>query len=184
MSISVGDALRPFTKPALIGLVGLIAFVGGAWISGTFFSNAAPVQPIEFSHRIHAGENQIPCQYCHVYADKSASAGVPSVYKCVGCHRQTGGIAQVRNRPEIEKLTAFWENQEPIPWVKVHDVADFVHFTHKRHVKAGIECQQCHGPVETMDRITRVAPLDMPWCVDCHTENQVDDGLDCWTCHK
>ncbi len=181
MSVSVLDALKTFKKPTMIALVGFISFLLGAVIHGTIYSDAAPGQPIEFSHRIHAGDNEIPCMMCHAYADRSPSAGVPSVSKCVGCHNS---VPSVRETPEILKLAAYWDNREPIPWIKVHDVPDFVHFTHKRHIKAGLACQECHGPVETMDRITRVATMRMPWCVDCHTERNVEHGRDCWTCHK
>ena len=164
-----------------MGLIALIGMVVGNYFNDFFYSDAAPVQPIEFSHKIHAGDNAVPCLYCHAYADRSPSAGVPSVQKCIGCHNS---VASVRDAPEIQKLNEYWEAQQPIPWIKVHDVPDFVHFTHKRHVQAGLECQQCHGPVETMDRIKRGSNLRMPWCVDCHTEKQVEDGRDCWTCHK
>ena len=179
MSISVRDALAPFLKPALIGVVGLVGFLFGWWVNATYYSDKAPIQPINFSHRIHVSENGIECLYCHVYADKTPSAGVPSVNKCIGCHKVIA-----RDKPEILKVFEYWENREPIPWVKVHDVPDFVHFTHKRHIKAGLTCQQCHGPIETMDRVKRVSTLRMPWCVDCHTEREVEHGRDCWTCHK
>ena len=179
MSISVLDALRPFKRAAQVGLVVVLGFLGGYAVNASFYSDRAPVQPIEFSHRIHAGENDIPCLYCHVYADRTPSAGVPSVARCMGCHESIA-----TDRPEIQKVQQYWDEQRPIPWIKVHDVPDFVHFTPKRHVLAGIECQQCHGPVETMDRIERQASLRMPWCVECHTEREVDNGRDCWTCHK
>ena len=96
--------------------------------------------------------------YCHIYADRTPSAGVPSVDKCMGCHKVIA-----TDKPEIIKVAAYWERQEPIPWIKVHDVPDFVHFTHKRHIKAGLTCQECHGAVEKMDRVTRVSTLKMPW---------------------
>jgi hypothetical protein len=181
LSISVAEALRPAKKPALIGVAVVVGIFVGVWINDTYFSGRTPVQPIEFSHRVHASDNEIPCQYCHIYAARSPSAGVPSVAKCMGCHK---AVADARERPEVLKLAGYWDRQEPIPWVKVHDVPDFVHFTHKRHVLAGLECQECHGPVQDMDRITRIAPMTMPWCVDCHTEREVEDGRDCWTCHK
>ena len=179
MSISVLDALRPAKKPVLIVLVGLVGFLAGVWINDSYYSDAAPIQPINFSHKIHAGDNQVPCLYCHTYADRTPSAGVPSVEKCIGCHKTIA-----TDKPEIQKLAQYWADQKPIEWIKVHDVPDFVHFTHKRHVKAGLACQECHGRVETMDVIERVAPMNMPWCVGCHTERQVEHGRDCWTCHK
>ncbi len=179
MSISVRDALATFKIQGLICLVVVIGVAVGYVIDKTVFSDASPVQPINFSHRIHVTENEIPCLYCHIYADKTPSAGVPSVSKCMGCHKVIA-----TERPEIVKLTQYWEKQEPIPWIKVHDVPEFVHFTHKRHVLAGLTCQECHGPIETMDRVTRVNTLKMPWCIDCHTQRQVENGRDCWTCHK
>jgi len=179
MSISVLEALEQFKKPTLVVFVGLTGFVAGIWINNTYFDNDSPIQPIEFSHKIHAGENEIPCQYCHVYAARTPSAGVPSVEKCMGCHRSVA-----TDKPEIIKVAQYFADQEPIPWIKVYDVPDFVHFTHKRHIQAGLECQECHGPVETMDRITRQQLLRMPWCVECHTKKEVENGRDCWTCHK
>ncbi len=179
MSISVRDALITFKKPVLIAIIGLAGVILGYVIDITVFSDASPVQPINFSHKIHVSKNNIPCLYCHIYADRTPSAGVPSVAKCMGCHKVIA-----TDRPEILKLAAYWDNQEPIPWIKVHDVPDFVHFTHKRHIKAGLACQECHGPIEKMDRVTRVSTLKMPWCVDCHTKKEVDNGRDCLTCHK
>jgi len=179
MSISVLEALAHFKKPALVVFGGVAGFVAGIWVNNTYFDDASPLQPIEFSHRIHAGENEIPCQYCHVYAARTPVAGVPSVEKCMGCHRSVA-----TDKPEIIKVAQYYADRKPIPWVKVYDVPDFVHFTHKRHIKAGLECATCHGPVDTMDRITRQQPLRMPWCVDCHTSNEVENGRDCWTCHK
>jgi len=179
-------------------LVGGTLFLGllvGYWANATWYPGTSPEQPIEFSHRIHAGENEIPCMYCHTQARRSISAGVPSVSKCVGCHKEIA-----TERPQIRKLMSYWQNEEPIPWIKVHDLPDFVHFTHKRHVSAyaraaGIECQTCHGPVETMDRIRVTSraidgsfQLDTPWemglCLNCHRQHQVEHGTDCWTCHK
>jgi hypothetical protein len=181
LSISVLDALRPAKKYFYMGVVAVLGLLVGVYVHGKYFSDRSPIQPIEFSHTVHATDNEIPCLHCHIYADKTPVAGVPSVAKCIGCHNS---LPDVREGPEILKLNVYWENSEPIPWIKVHDVPDFVHFTHKRHIKADIECQECHGPVETMDRVTRVETLRMPWCVDCHTVNEVEHGRDCWTCHK
>ena len=134
-------------------------------------------QPLFFNHRIHAGENQIPCLYCHVHARRSAVAGVPSVYRCIGCHRIIG-----KETPDLIKLKEYWTDKESIPWVKVYDLPDFVRFTHKRHILKGIDCEECHGPVKGMDRIEKVGLLTMARCVSCHRERGAGD--DCWTCHK
>lgn len=137
----------------------------------------SPAQPIAFSHRIHAGDNEIGCQYCHTYARRSSVAGIPSVQLCMGCHRN---VAQ--DSPEVQKLAAYWEQRVSIPWTRVYDLPDFVYFSHKRHVRANVACQECHGPVETMGAMRRFGKLDMPRCVNCHLKNSA--SVDCLTCHK
>ena len=132
----------------------------------------AGTQPIKFSHKIHAGDNQIPCQYCHVYARRSPVSGVPSVSICMGCHKFVNpGLS------EVQKVAKYWEQQKPIPWMKIHDIPDYVRYDHSRHVNArnekfpkGIECQTCHGPVETMHVVQKVTPNFgmMGWCLECH----------------
>lgn len=181
MSISVLEAVRTFKKQAMFVVAVGVGLVAGTIVHAAFFSTNEPAQPIEFSHKIHAGDMGIPCQSCHIYVAKSPSSSVPSVNKCWNCHKSMPGVF---NKPEIVTLRQYWENKEPIPWVKVHDVADFVYFPHKRHVQAGVECASCHGEVETMERVRQVTPLSMKWCIDCHDERQVQHGRDCWTCHK
>ncbi len=157
-------------------------------------------QPIAFSHRLHAGEKRIDCQYCHTAARRSTSAGLPSVERCMGCH----AYIAVR-KPEIRKLADFWEKKQPIPWVRVHRLPDYVYFSHKRHVAAGVACQACHGPVQKMEAVYQHASLQMGWCLGCHqqpatpgqdqtghdatligaeTAPQTRAPLDCATCHK
>ncbi len=179
MRVSIVPTLKVLRPAAMIVLVALIGMVFGYYANAMLFPGTSPAQPINFSHRIHAGDYEIPCLYCHVQARNSTAAGVPSLSKCMGCHAEVA-----TERPQIRELTAYWETGEPLRWVKVHDLPDFVHFTHKRHVAAGIECQTCHGPVETMDVVSREAPLEMGLCLECHRENEVVHGDDCWTCHK
>lgn len=168
-----------------LSVVGGICLVIGFGINYFYFDDKTPVQPIEFSHKIHAGDNKVPCLYCHIYAEKSKVSGVPNVQRCMGCHK-----AIKTDSPEIVKLTRYWDNKEPIPWVKVHNLPDYVQFTHKRHVKAGLQCAECHGDVASMARVTRVSSLGMGWCLDCHVTKGVAAGMsvsagkDCWTCHK
>lgn len=129
-------------------------------------------QPIKFSHKVHAGVNQIPCQYCHIYARRSQVSGVPPVAICAGCHQFVAtGLS------EVKKVMDYWNKKEPIPWVKIHDVPDFVRFIHSSHVNAknktfptGVTCQTCHGPVETLDVVKKVDPNfgKMGWCLSCH----------------
>jgi hypothetical protein len=138
---------------------------------------AAPAQPVEFSHRIHAGENQLACSYCHTGVARSAVAGVPSVATCYECHR---GV-KLRN-DEITKVLNAWEAKQPIRWTRVHLLADHVYFSHERHTAAGVACEECHGNIASMDRVARVSDLTMGWCVTCHEERNAP--LECSTCHK
>lgn len=137
----------------------------------------SPVQPIAFSHKIHAGTNEIPCLYCHRYAPVSPSAGIPAVETCRACHQF---IAP--DREEIKKIMAYWDKKEPIPWVRVHTLPDHVYFPHMMHIRAGVVCTTCHGEVDAMERLTRKAVLKMGWCLGCHREHKA--SIDCWTCHK
>lgn len=162
------------------GLVGVLLLAGAMWGVGGRTRPYAPEQPIAFSHATHAGKLGIDCQFCHAYADKSPHAGVPPVMRCVGCHRFP--LTDTTKQKEVDKLLAYWNEQRPIEWIKVHDLPDHAYFSHKRHVKAGIQCQTCHGPVETMVVVEKRAPLTMGWCVSCHRENNAP--LECWTCHK
>ncbi len=164
--------------------------------------SGAPRQPIFFSHLIHAGSFKIDCQYCHADARRSEYAGLPSVERCLGCHKIIGA----QDNPEIAKIRQFAESGMPIPWVRVFKVPEFTHFTHKPHVRAGVACQSCHGPIEQMrvvgghtgprllnDLANLVGlkpappPLSMGWCVDCHRSQNASRGtqapLDCIACH-
>lgn len=178
-----------------------------------------PVQPIAFSHRLHAGEMQIACVYCHSGAEHSPRAGIPAASVCMNCHRTvTAPLADVRaedeaakkeNRkprpviaPELHKLYDALGLDEtlrrdptktprPIAWVRVYNLPDYSCFDHRAHVGAGVTCQSCHGPVESMERVRQVGNLSMGWCVNCHREagvkgvagKKVNPSTDCATCH-
>jgi mono/diheme cytochrome c family protein len=162
----------------------------------------APRQPILFSHVIHAGSFQIACQYCHADARRSEYAGLPSVERCLGCHKIIGA----QDNPEIAKIHDYAKRGQPIPWVRVFKVPEFTYFPHKPHVRFGLECQTCHGPIERMrmvgadvgpklfDDLLRLVGLEPPprvltmgWCVECHRESNATRGghapLECVTCH-
>jgi len=139
-------------------------------------SDRSPVQPLAFSHKLHAGINGIQCLYCHHYARKSPVAGIPAMSDCRDCHQFISPDA-----PEIKKLTGYIDKHEPIPWVRVHTLPDHVYFPHMMHIRAKIDCATCHGNVATMERITRTASLKMGWCLDCHRRHKA--SIDCWTCH-
>ena len=154
-----------------------------------------PVQPIHYSHRIHAGENGIDCKYCHSSARVSKHSGIPSLNVCMNCHKsiyevapetQQEGLAEygVDYNAEIKKLYAAvgWDDAEqkytgetsPVKWIRIHNLPDFAYFNHSQHVTvAGVECQTCHGPVEEMEIMYQHAPLTMGWCINCHRETNV-----------
>ena len=153
-----------------------------------------PVQPIHYSHKIHAGVNQIECQYCHSSARISKHSGIPSLNVCMNCHENIAdyngeedlekGYTKDFYTNEIKKLykAVGWDEEtqsytgdtEPVKWVRIHNLPDFVYFNHSQHVSvAGIDCQKCHGPVEEMEILYQYSPLTMGWCIDCHRESNI-----------
>ncbi len=148
-----------------------------------------PTQPIDFSHALHAGEMQIDCQYCHTGVEKGRHANIPSVSSCMNCH----AIAK-RDSPQIQRLTRHYEEGIPLEWERIHRVPDFAYFSHSVHVNKGIDCANCHGNVEQMDKVGQVQSFTMGACLDCHREphKQMPElaGLiqkgpeDCAACHR
>ncbi|MGH7461876.1 MAG: cytochrome c3 family protein [Longimicrobiales bacterium] len=169
----------------VVGVVAALAVAAAAVyavMQGPLGTGKGPDQPIAFPHDLHAGTNRIPCMYCHTSADRSVDAGIPSLQVCAGCHLGPGGVPIVRaDRPGVQQLAAYWREQRPIPWVRIYDLPDHVHFPHLRHVKAGVQCQECHGPVETMREVRREASLQMGWCLNCHKARNA--RIDCSVCH-
>jgi mono/diheme cytochrome c family protein len=153
----------------------------------------APIQPIHYSHRIHAGSNGIDCKYCHSAARVSKNAGIPSLNICMNCHKNIAEVSDTTATAEhskafydgeIQKLyTAVgWDQAtqkytgktQPVKWVRIHNLPDFVYFNHSQHVSvAGVECQTCHGPVQTYEVMKQFSPLTMGWCIDCHRKTDV-----------
>jgi hypothetical protein len=134
----------------------------------------SPMQPVKFSHAVHAGQNGTDCIYCHSSAPYSKTAGIPPVNVCMNCH------LMVRNGTrsgtfEISKIISSYENQKPIEWIKVHNLPDHVFFSHAQHVSAGgVACTECHGNVKEMNVIRQVSDLSMGWCINCHRNKKVD----------
>lgn len=143
-----------------------------------------PDQPIAFYHSVHAGQNQMPCMYCHYNADRSPAANIPSVQLCVGCHvpgsSAPGAVASqaalafptadrdtMWNR-NANLLVDYWKRGEAIPWVRIHKIPEHAKFPHYSHVNAGLQCQTCHGKVEEMKEVFQASSLRMGWCIDCH----------------
>jgi len=143
-------------------------------------TDAAPEQPLAFSHQVHAS-NGISCQYCHAGVNKSPVAGIPSVEKCMGCHTYIA-----TDRDEIQKLTTYWEDGEPIPWQRVHQQPSYVFFTHAAHIAAEVSCGSCHGDVASMTVAKEVVNMNMGFCLDCHAEQEgkKDALYDCAVCHR
>jgi hypothetical protein len=161
-----------------LSLTGLITVgVGRIYSTGSSDSSGQDIQPISFSHARHAGELKIDCLYCHRSASVSATANVPSVQLCMSCHRNLGN-----ETPETLRLAAYWEHQEPIPWIRLHRLPDFVYFTHEMHLRSGLQCANCHGHVWDMTLTPRAASYEMGWCISCHQKNGASQ--DCLTCHK
>ena len=153
----------------------------------------SPVQPIHFSHRIHAGSNGIDCNYCHSAARVSKNSGIPSLNVCMNCHKNISEVSDTTATAEFSKadydkeigklykaVGSDKENQkytgvtQPVKWVRIHNLQSFVYFNHSQHVTvAGVECQTCHGPVQTYEFQKQFAPLTMKWCVDCHRKTEV-----------
>jgi hypothetical protein len=200
------------------GLTFLVSAMG-AWKLPNNQQGYAPIQPINYSHRLHAGELDIDCRFCHFPADHGPHAGIPSADVCMKCHRYVTApyadlqhelqTADKEGRPpktvvstELRKLYDFLALDEqlqpksdkaakPIPWIRVHNLPDFVCFNHQAHTAVGVTCQTCHGPVETMERMTQYSTLSMGWCVNCHRDAACDSiqgrpvqaSTDCSICH-
>ena len=181
-----------------------LLLIGAYVVFGTIFQVGVdqgyqPIQPIAFSHKIHAGDNKIDCQYCHSSAKHSKHSGIPSVNVCMNCHKNISEVAEdtkvdmgdgyVLGKEELDleiaKIykAAGWDadnleytgDTKPIKWVRIHNLPDFVYFNHSQHVTVqGVKCQKCHGPVEEMEELYQHSPLTMGWCIDCHRETKVD----------
>ncbi|MBF9253888.1 c-type cytochrome [Pontibacter sp. 172403-2] len=157
----------------LVGLIFIVVLLDLGWDSlmGIGVSQGyKPTQPIAFSHKIHAGDNQINCNYCHTTVYKSKSASIPSVNICMNCHSQIK-----TESPEIQKIYRAVERNEPIQWVRIHNLPDLAYFNHSQHTQVGgIECQTCHGPIQEMDVVYQYSPLTMGWCINCHRETPLN----------
>lgn len=187
---------------AIILLLSSAYFVYGFLMQIGVDQDYAPIQPIHYSHRIHAGSNGIDCKYCHSAARVSKNAGIPSLNVCMNCHKNIAEVADTTATPEYSK--AFYDGEiqklykavgwdkatqsytgktQPVKWVRIHNLPDFVYFNHSQHVTvAGIECQTCHGPVQTYEIQKQFAPLTMGWCIDCHRKTDVKmEGNDYYT---
>jgi cytochrome c551/c552 len=177
-------------RTPLVVLTVLLLAVGGAnaaWniMTGVgVYQNYAPEQPIKFSHKLHAGDNQVDCNYCHSSARHSKHSGIPSASVCMNCHTYINegpsGTEEIQKiydavgfDPEKGQYIEGYE-EKPIKWVRIHNLPDLAYFNHSQHVVAGgLECQDCHGPVEEMEVLAQHSELTMGWCINCHRETEV-----------
>ncbi len=183
----------------LVFVTSVFLIIASGYFAFAFFmqvgvdQNYEPIQPIHYSHRIHAGSNGIDCKYCHSAARVSKNAGIPSLNVCMNCHKNISEVSDTTATAEHSK--AFYDEQinklytavgwdkatqkytgktQPVKWVRIHNLPDFVYFNHSQHVTvAGIECQTCHGPVQEFELMKQFSPLTMGWCVDCHRKTDV-----------
>ncbi len=178
----------------------IVLLLGGAYVGFAALFEVGvdtgyqPIQPIQFSHKIHAGDNKIDCQYCHSSAKNSKTSGIPSLNVCMNCHKNiseyNGTVTSDKDKAfydgEIQKLydaigwdkdnLKYKENyvQKPVQWVRIHNLPDFAYFNHSQHVTvADVKCQKCHGPVQTMDEVKQYSKLTMGWCINCHKTTDV-----------
>lgn len=151
----------------LVGLtLTLVTIILGVW----YFASAewvevgyAPVQPVDYSHQLHAGKLGMDCRYCHTSVEVSAKAAIPSTQTCMNCHSQIK-----TESPKLELVRESWASGKPIEWVRIHNLPDYVAFNHSAHVNVGVSCVSCHGRVDRMEVVSQKEKLSMGWCLDCH----------------
>jgi hypothetical protein len=172
----------------MIPVIVVLILIGGFLLLGGVARSDAPEQPIAYDHWRHVTKGdcdqpelcpQLECTFCHENADKSAHATIPNVSKCMECHQVIA-----TDKPEIQKLTAYYDRGEQPPWVRVYWMprsAD-VFFTHKPHIQANVNCVTCHGQIAQMHQVKREVNQNMGWCIDCHRAQRV--SVDCYICHR
>ena len=174
--VDSGFNIKEFIKSNRVVGIASFLFIGifvKSCIDGLYTvgiqQNYQPTQPIAFSHKVHAGQYEIDCNYCHTGVNISKSANIPSVNICMNCHNAIN-----TDKPEIQKILTAYEENRPIEWVRVHNLPDLAYFNHKQHVAVGgLDCATCHGPIEEMDVVYQYSELTMGWCINCQRETEV-----------
>ena len=167
----MAQILPPWTNKiplyaAVSGLAATVLAVGGVWY---FFSpwytdvGYRPIQPVPYSHKLHAGDLGIDCRYCHASVEVSPVANVPPTAVCMNCHKTVK-----RDSPLLQPVRDSASTGRPMQWVRVHKLPDYAYFSHQVHVAAGVGCVSCHGRIDEMEVVTQMQPLSMSWCLDCH----------------
>lgn len=189
-------------------LVGMIYYAGSPQTTDVGY---APTQPVPYSHALHVGELGLDCRYCHVNVETGAAAMIPPTQTCMNCHEKAGTDEKRNWKLTLVRQSA--ATGDSIPWVKVHDLPDYVYFDHSAHVARGVGCASCHGRVDKMETVEQVEPLSMGWCLECHRNpdphlrpldavtkmdwtpdaaegrkikeaNNINPSTDCSTCHR
>jgi cytochrome c551/c552 len=206
--VSLPEGIPFWRNKTNIAILSIVFFVFGGYMvaKGAIGlgrqQDYQPVQPIYYSHKVHAGINQINCLYCHGSAEQSKHAAIPSVNTCMNCHKAIQSYEkgpklfdeegkEIDGTAEIQKLYDFagfdpnnpnkWDPSmaKPIEWIKIHNLPDHVYFSHAQHVNAGkVQCQSCHGEIQAMDEVKQVSDLSMGWCINCHRETKVQFNYD------
>jgi len=165
--------------PLMLVGISVLAAVGFVFFFYVYpYMNLGPEQPIPFSHRLHAGVKEIQCRFCHPYVDRAARPGLPPVRKCLFCHTYI-----IKEHPQIRKEHAYFDSSTPTPWQEVYYLPEHVFFSHQPHMRRDFACAECHGEVESMDRLKAAVDLTMGFCIACHREYEANVG--CWlACHN
>jgi hypothetical protein len=155
----------PKIAPVILGLVLVsVTFTIWYWFSPKHLVvGYAPEQPVPYSHKLHAGQLGMDCRYCHNNVERSAYAGVPSTQTCMNCHANVK-----KDSPILQPIRDSWKTGDPVPWVRIHKVADYAYFDHSAHLTRGVGCVSCHGRVDQMIVVRQQEPLNMEWCLNCH----------------
>jgi len=206
------NTIRPVVTALLIGGLVYIVVLSVYGMSGkTTNVGYQPVQPVPYSHALHAGELGMDCRYCHNTVEKAAEAAIPPTQTCMNCH------SSIRTKSDkLQPVRDSYATGMPVPWVRVHDLPDYVYFNHSAHVSRGVGCVSCHGRIDKMDVVYQAKPLTMGWCLNCHRhpedyvrpvdqvtamnwqpeegqqalgrrlvrENNLHPSTDCSTCHR
>lgn len=170
MSQLFGPAANSIAKASLVGILALLiagAGFGYHFVFSPYATNVgvAVAQPVPYSHALHVGELGLDCRYCHTNVETSNSAGIPTTESCMGCHAQVATDSEA-----LQPVRASLENDKPLEWVRVHDLADYVYFNHAIHIRQGIGCESCHGRIDRMPVVAKAESLQMVWCLDCHRD--------------
>lgn len=168
----MGGTLIPQWIDRARPLVGLLIVGVPLYLVGLFYYGASPKtidvgympeQPVPFSHALHAGNLGMDCRYCHTTVERAAHAALPSTEICMNCHARIGV-----NQPSLSPVRQSYAEGTPVPWIRVHDLPDFVYFDHSAHISRGVSCVSCHGRVDRMEKVYQAEPLRMGWCIECH----------------